>query len=107
MKCLEASLPLSHTSRPAHGNRKPFKFLSLIVTLVGLLVGSTSVHTQRGLLPGFKVELILGTEQIEHPSVVIGADRENPFVGEDPMASAWLKNLRRFQLCFMLCRKPT
>lgn len=107
MKCLDASLSLSHTSRSAHGNRKPFKFLSLIVTLVGLLVGSTSVHTQRGLLPGFKVELILGTEQIEHPSFVTCADRENPFVGEDPMASAWLKNLRRFRLCFMLCRKPT
>ena len=63
----------------------PFKCLSLIVTLVGLLAANTSVHAQKCLLPGFKVELIFGTEQIEHPSVVTCDDRGNLFVGEDPM----------------------
>ena len=63
----------------------PFKCLSLIVTLVGLLAASTAVHAQRCLLPGFNVELIFGTEQIEHPSVVTCDDRGNLFVGEDPM----------------------
>ena len=54
VKCLDVSLPLSHTSRVAHGNRMPFKFLLLIVTLVELLAGGTSVHAQRGFLPGSK-----------------------------------------------------
>ena len=54
MKCLDVSLPLSHTSRVAHGNRMPFKFLLLIVALVELLAGGTSVHAQRGFLPGSK-----------------------------------------------------
>ena len=42
-------------------------------------------HAQKCLAPGFKVELLYGVPDIEHPSVLACDDEGNLFVGEDPM----------------------
>ncbi len=42
-------------------------------------------QAQHCTIPGFKVELIYDTQDIEHPSVVTCDDDGNLFIGEDPM----------------------
>jgi putative membrane-bound dehydrogenase-like protein len=53
------------------------------LSLLCLLASIT--QAQRCTIPGFKVDLIFDTDQIEHPSVVTCDDQGNLFVGEDPM----------------------
>lgn len=48
------------------------------------LLQNTS-HAQKCLAPDFKVELLYGVPDIEHPSVLACDDEGNLFVGEDPM----------------------
>ncbi len=58
---------------------------SLLAVLCFALLLSQDAAAQTCLAPDFKVELIYGVPEIEHPSVVTCDDDGNLFVGEDPM----------------------
>ena len=61
------------------------KLLRCCLAISTLCSFASIAQAQRCTIPGFKVDLIYDTDQIEHPSVVTCDDQGNLFVGEDPM----------------------